>query len=317
MMEAHSRDDICFAPACPAISGGEGHHEKIDTCKAVDRHNHGPAGLHEGLSSDAMRIVARRQGRSPRQSAIAGGAHLDQVTQSIVIKLGVAVAVERAAGRIVADRPVLVVKMAVIIHHDGSAPGQSPIGRAADIHIDRTAWVHNTQVGDEPDIVLGIKGHRGIAGTRVGARRCRVDSGAWQEAFGKALPTIGGRGEPNVGSTTIGEATHLEGGHEGGTGRKSIWSNSSTSFALRVLLLVRSQVTLVCLGASSTSLALRALLTSTLKKSLIRQKAMGTTKRCNGIIRSIFILHGNVNLLDYPEHGSSKSAPLSHRSGNR
>src|SRR5256885_13343441 len=79
MMEAHSSDDICFAPACAAIGGGEGQHEKIDTCKAVDRFNHGPVGLHEGLPTDAMRIVGGRQSSSPGLSAISGGAHLDQV----------------------------------------------------------------------------------------------------------------------------------------------------------------------------------------------------------------------------------------------
>ncbi len=30
-MEGHPGDDICFAPACPAISGGEGDDEEIAT----------------------------------------------------------------------------------------------------------------------------------------------------------------------------------------------------------------------------------------------------------------------------------------------
>ena len=68
-------------------------------------------------------------------------------------------AVERAGGRSIAGGPVFVVKMTAGIHYDGRAPGQSPIGRAADIHIDRTAWILNTQVGDEPDLVLGVEGH--------------------------------------------------------------------------------------------------------------------------------------------------------------
>src|SRR5258708_31231762 len=64
-MEGHPGDDICFAPACPAISGGEGDDEEIATRKAVDRHNHRPIQLLEGLSTDAVPIVVGRLCRSP------------------------------------------------------------------------------------------------------------------------------------------------------------------------------------------------------------------------------------------------------------
>src|SRR3989442_15142925 len=116
MMEAHSSDDICFAPGCSAISGGEGHHEKIDTCEAVDRHNHGPVRLHKGLPTDAMRIVGGRLCRSPLLSAVGRGTHLDQVAQRIVVEFGITVAEERAAGCSIADSPVFVVKMPIGIH---------------------------------------------------------------------------------------------------------------------------------------------------------------------------------------------------------
>src|SRR5260370_27326732 len=157
MMEAYPGDNICFAPACTTISGGEGDNEKIDTREAVDRYNHGPVRLHEGLSPDAMRIVACRQCCSPVQSAVSGGAHLNQVAQRVVVKLGVAVAVERAADRIIADGPVFVVKMTIIIHHDGIAPAQSAISRAADKHINRPGRGHYAKPGDDPHLVLGVE----------------------------------------------------------------------------------------------------------------------------------------------------------------
>src|SRR5207245_6343371 len=104
MMEAHPGDDMCVAPARPTIGGGEGQHEKIDeTREAVDRYNHGPVGLHKGLPTDAMRIVAGRKCGSPGQSAVGGGTHLDEITQRVVVEFGITVAEERASGGIVAD----------------------------------------------------------------------------------------------------------------------------------------------------------------------------------------------------------------------
>src|SRR3989442_6987534 len=222
MMEAYPGDNICFAPACPTISGGEGDNEKIDTREAVDRYNHGPVRLHEGLSPDAMRIVACRQCCSPVQSGGSGGAHLNQVAQRVVVKLGVAVAVERAADRIIADGTVVVVKMTIIIHHDGIAPRQSPIGRAADKHINRPCRVHYAKPGDQPDPIFGVKSNRGVTGTGIDAWRCCEDCARRQEATGKLLTPIGGGGETDVGGSAIEKAAHLEGRNDGGARGKGI-----------------------------------------------------------------------------------------------
>ena len=43
------------------------------------------------------------------------------------------------------------------------------------------------------------------------------------------------------------------------------------------------------------------------QEELDMEKAMGTTKRCNGILQSIFILSGNVNYLDYPSVAQAKA----------
>ncbi|HET7640567.1 MAG TPA: hypothetical protein VFK47_17785 [Ktedonobacteraceae bacterium] len=69
----------------------------------------------------------------------------------------------------------------------------------------------------------GIKGHGGIADGRVDARRCGGGGGGRQEAIGEARATIGGGGEPDIGSATTEDAAHLEGGHERTASGKGIW----------------------------------------------------------------------------------------------
>ncbi len=121
-----------------------------------------------------MRIVGGRLSCSPCLSAVGGGTHLDQIAQRIVVKLGIAVAEEQAAGGIIADGPVLVVRMAIGIHRDGIAPGQPPVGRAADEHIDLRGVPirEEAQERDDPDPVPGVKSHGGITGTRIDSRWC-------------------------------------------------------------------------------------------------------------------------------------------------
>src|SRR6266567_3287760 len=123
-----------------------------------------------GTITDAMRIVGGRLPCSPGQSAVGGGTHLDQIAQRIVVEFGIAVAVERACGRIIADAPVFVVKMTICIHHDGAAPAQSAISRAADKHINRPCRGHYAKPGDDPHIVLGVKSNRGITDTAINSR---------------------------------------------------------------------------------------------------------------------------------------------------
>src|SRR5437763_16006686 len=99
--------------------------------------------------------------------------------------------------------------MPIIIHHDGVAPGQSAIGRTAHEHIDRPTWGHDTKPGDDPDVVLGVKGNGWVTGTGIDARWGCKDGSARQEARGPATATIGGSGEPDVGGPAIEEAAHL------------------------------------------------------------------------------------------------------------
>src|SRR5438309_6493042 len=109
-----------------------------------------------------MRHIRRGRGRSPSQSPIGRGAHLLEVVVTRVVKLGITVAIVGTAGRVIADSPVLVVKLPVSRYGDRSAPAQSSRGRAADEHIDnRWNRIPETQVGDYPDLVPGIVGHRG------------------------------------------------------------------------------------------------------------------------------------------------------------
>src|SRR6266566_3482109 len=53
------------------------------------------------------------------------------------------------------------VEVLIWIHHDGAAPAQSAISRAADKHINRPCRGHYAKPGDDPHIVLGVKSNRG------------------------------------------------------------------------------------------------------------------------------------------------------------
>src|SRR5260370_172790 len=64
-------------------------------------------------------------------------------------------------------------------------------------------------------LLLDVKSTRWVTGTGRDAWRCCNDSARWQEATGKALPTVGGGGETDVGGSAIEEAAHLEDGNEG------------------------------------------------------------------------------------------------------
>ena len=77
--ESHHRDSMGGTPTCASICGDEGRDEKIETRETINWHNHGPVRLHEGLPTDAKRLVGGRLSRSPRQSAVGRSAHLDQI----------------------------------------------------------------------------------------------------------------------------------------------------------------------------------------------------------------------------------------------
>src|SRR5437763_13761725 len=151
------------APGFASIIGDEGVHDKglgrVQN-ESNDRHNHSAAGLNEWLSADAKIMVGRSLCRAPRFPTIMRGAHLDLVARGSVVELGIAVPVEGAAGCIVAGGPILVVKMTCFIHRYRTTPVQPPISRTVDDHIDRSRRGHNAQGGDQPDLVLGIIGHR-------------------------------------------------------------------------------------------------------------------------------------------------------------
>ncbi len=63
--------------------------------------------------------------------------------------------------------------------------------------------------------MLSVKSNRGVTGTGIDARRCCEDCARRQKVISKALTTIGGRGETDVGGSSIEEAAHLESGDEG------------------------------------------------------------------------------------------------------
>src|SRR5438309_10190655 len=129
-----------------------------------------------------MRHIRRGRGRSPSQSPIGRGAHLLEVVVTRVVKLGITVAIVGTGGRVIADRPVFVVKLPISRHSDRSAPAQSSSGRAADEHIDnRWNRIPEAEVGDYPNPMLGIIGDRGVTSTRIDSWRVCVDGRTFQE----------------------------------------------------------------------------------------------------------------------------------------
>src|SRR5262249_26605446 len=72
----------------------------------VDGDNDSAVRADDRLATDNPRVVCL--GCSPGLPAIAGGAHLEEITCAVVVPFSVTVTVEWAAGRVVADNPVLV-----------------------------------------------------------------------------------------------------------------------------------------------------------------------------------------------------------------
>src|SRR5438105_10124364 len=92
------------APAIATIGGPERQDRSLKTI--VDWNDDRAIGLHKWLPTDDTSFVRSRLGRTPRQSTVGGGAHLDEVSPASVVELGITVPEERAASRSVADAPV-------------------------------------------------------------------------------------------------------------------------------------------------------------------------------------------------------------------
>src|SRR5207244_10868296 len=99
-----------------------------------------------------MSAISGGQCRSPSQATIRGSAHLDEIAKGGVVKLRITIAVERAAGRIIAHSAVLVVEITLRLHHDRIAPGEALVHRAADehVHIRRGPRGDSAEVADDP-----------------------------------------------------------------------------------------------------------------------------------------------------------------------
>src|SRR2546426_101133 len=123
------------SPAGASVIGGKRVDEEVDSAEAVDGDDHLSARLHHRLPADAVQLVGGGQRRAPRLSSVAGGAHQHQVAECVVIELRIAVPVERAAGGVVADCPVLVVELAAGVYHHGLTPAHPAIRGAANKEI--------------------------------------------------------------------------------------------------------------------------------------------------------------------------------------
>src|SRR6185437_8271979 len=86
---------------------------------------------------------------------------------------------------------------------DRVRPGQSAVGGPAGQHVDRRAA--DAEAGDQPDVVLGVEGDRGVAGLAVDAAAAAVGGDPGQEPVGPGAAPVGGGGPTDVGGTAAGD----------------------------------------------------------------------------------------------------------------
>ena len=106
-------------PGRASVAGEKGGHSV-----RLNGNNHSSAGLHERLSSDALREIGSGDGRAPGETSVAGAAHHDLTVVQGVVPLQITVPVERASCGVVANRPVLV-RVRSRAHRDRRVPGQA------------------------------------------------------------------------------------------------------------------------------------------------------------------------------------------------
>src|SRR5262249_35321567 len=161
-MRRPRRDPNRSVPGGATVIGREGPFATGAT-EALVRHDHTAVGLHNGLPPQTVRSVGGGQVGAPGKTAVGRGGHLLEVNLECVVELGVAVAEEGAAGRVVTDGPVLVEERALCRHRDGSAPGDALVCRTANHHVHNAASsLVSAQPGDQPDVMTEVEGHRWV-----------------------------------------------------------------------------------------------------------------------------------------------------------
>ena len=128
------------------------------------RHDHRAVGADDRLAADNAVIVGLRS--APSEPAVGGSAHFHPIARAVVVPLGVAVAIERAAGSIVADDPVLVGADAGIVGQYGIPPREAAVGGATgvDPHTLNPARLGQHERRDHPDVILRVVGDGGVGG---------------------------------------------------------------------------------------------------------------------------------------------------------
>src|SRR5205085_11904060 len=91
-------------PTGPPVGGIKGAYSGLGG--VINRHNHGAIWAHHGLSPDDSGTIGLCG--TPCLTPIRRGAHLEKVAGSMIIPLGVTVAVEGTCRRIVTNNPVLI-----------------------------------------------------------------------------------------------------------------------------------------------------------------------------------------------------------------
>src|SRR5205823_1896501 len=129
---------------------------------------------------------------------------------------------EGTARRVVADDPVLV-QIAARGRRKWVAPGQATIGRTTGHHAItvHSAGFEQRQRRDQPDVVSGIEGDRGIRCAVVRAT-ARPLGYARQQTAGPRRAVVRGRREANGTGAAVEDASNLKRGDDGRSVRERV-----------------------------------------------------------------------------------------------
>src|SRR6266849_5530617 len=191
-MVVYVRDFHRRVPARAAVFRREGGDRVLE---AFEGNDHRAVGLDDRLAAQAVRRVGGRKRRAPGQTAVGGRDHLFEVALAEVVELRVAVPEEGAGRRVVANRPVLV-KVDLRRVRGGNSryritPCLGAVGRAAYQNRRHDPAGQQRYRGDEPDVVLGVEGHRWVAHSLIGTCGVDLESQAWKNAVGEVRPIVG------------------------------------------------------------------------------------------------------------------------------
>jgi len=219
-MKLNVGDHDGSGPGRASVAGEKGGHSV-----RLNGNNHSSAGLHERLSSDALREIGSGDGRAPGETSVAGAAHHDLTVVQGVVPLQITVSVVGTGWPTVTDDPVFVGTWRGGISADRILPSH-PVAGTTHYHSGSLESAGKRERGDHPDCVLGVIGDCRIAGRVVGSSSLSGGQ-TGQEAVSPSRSAVAGRSPADVGRSARSDASALECRDQGGAVGQHVWLNFS------------------------------------------------------------------------------------------